>query len=70
MGDGWREELVRKRARTLARIDAEPEGRFARLQRVLHVKNTSNQSLRRIMKELAPDASIAWVRIGGEGTVR
>ena len=45
------------RARMHQDIEANPLGRSARLQRVLHMKNTSSIALRQVLQELNADAA-------------
>ena len=55
-----RSELADARAREQSRIDADPESGAARLQRLLRMRDTSNQSLREIIATLGPtDFSIS-----------
>ncbi len=58
-----RRQLAGERAMKLARIDREPEGPLAKLQRVLHVKNTSHESLRQIMRDILPAAEMPSSRM-------
>ena len=53
------ELTLARRAQKQQRIDEDASGRCARFQRVLNLNGTSNDSLRSIVREIAPDSMIS-----------